>query len=188
MYKKTIIATALVLMFFTPLVSQAASLTESQINAVLGLLQSFNVDATTLANVTAALKGQPTTNNNAGGVNGSTTPAYLPPGQVGKMMCIDLMRNLNVGSQGEDVRKLQELLATDPDAGFTGSSTGYYGPRTLEAMKRFQMKHEIASSSTGFVGPMTRGFLNRKCGRGLMPRPPFNTIDSISTSTDRAPM
>src|SRR5688572_29606351 len=51
----------------------------------------------------------------------------IPPGQIGKAICIELKRDLRVGAQGEDVRKLQEMLAADPDAGFRAKATGFFG-------------------------------------------------------------
>jgi peptidoglycan hydrolase-like protein with peptidoglycan-binding domain len=104
---------------------------------------------------------------------GSSTPhmnkpdGMMPPGQMMKAYCIELKRDLKVGSQGDDVRKLQEMLADDPETGFRGKPTGFFGPLTATAMAKYQMRMGIASSTDGRVGPMTRGFFERRCGKGL---------------------
>ncbi len=101
-------------------------------------------------------------------MNASTTKErMMPPGQMGKQACILLDRNLRVGAQGDDVKKLQEMLAQDPDTGFNAKATGFFGPMTARAMVKFQTRMGIASSSDGSVGPMTRGFFQRACGNGL---------------------
>lgn len=70
---------------------------------------------------------------------------------------------LALGSEGEAVKKLQEMLAQDPDVYPNGLVTGYYGPMTEQAVQRFQEKHGIASEGDagyGTVGPSTRAKLN----------------------------
>ena len=91
----------------------------------------------------------------------------VPPGQVGKALCIALNRNLHRGSQGEDVKKLQEMLKEDRELGFNADATGVFGPLTARAMMLFQKKNGIAPADDGSVGPLTRGILMRRCGDGL---------------------
>lgn len=76
---------------------------------------------------------------------------------------------LRLGNEHEDVRALQKFLNMDPDTrvaqegvGAPGQETPYFGPRTLDAVKRFQEKYknEILfplglPSPTGFVGAAT---------------------------------
>lgn len=171
---KAVVAAALGLSMLVPVITQAAGLTTEQANAIVVLLQSFNADAKTVEHVQMIL-----TNQNSGGMHSdhmmgsstwsgaSTTPWGTPPGQMGKMACIALTRDLKVGSQGDDVRKLQDLLHDDDSAGFTASSTGFFGPMTAKAMARFQMHNGIASTTTGIVGRLTRGFFERACGKGV---------------------
>jgi len=92
----------------------------------------------------------------------------LPPGQVGKAMCISLHRTLGPGSRGEDVHKLQEMLAGDSSLGFDASPTGLWGPITSRAMIMWQKKHGITPANDGTAGPLTRGILMRRCGEGLV--------------------
>lgn len=84
-----------------------------------------------------------------------------------------LTRDLYPGSQGADVRSLQEhlnahgfTLATS-GAGSPGHETTYYGNLTAAAVRRFQEAHfaEILSplgyaSGTGICGPSTRNYIN----------------------------
>ena len=95
-------------------------------------------------------------------------PPFIPPGQIGKIACIELGRNLRHGDRGDDVMKLQVMLRGDPANGFNVEPTGVFGPITMKAMMKFQIRMRIASSTDGSVGPLTRGFFNRACGKGLM--------------------
>ena len=65
---------------------------------------------------------------------------------------------LKLGSRGEAVRKLQELLALDKAIYPRGLVTGYYGNLTRAAVIHFQAKHKIRQ--TGIVGAETRNKLN----------------------------
>lgn len=155
--------------FLLPAVSSAASLTAAQVSSVIGLLQSFNVDAKTIDTVQAVLTAAPPPraslddeekNESEQGRNTS--------GQMGKIACIRILRDLGPGSRGDDVKDLQQMLAEEAENGFVGTTTGYYGPMTMKAMMRFQQRHGIASTTIGTVGPLTRGFFERKCGKGLL--------------------
>jgi len=79
-------------------------------------------------------------------------------------------RDLKLGDQGEDVRKLQECLKKDPTVYPEGKVTGYFGSKTKAAVVRFQEKYkkEILSplglkKGTGKVGGNTREKLNKIC-------------------------
>lgn len=152
--KKVLISSTVALSLLAPVLSQAAPLTQTQLGSVVSLLQSYGVESSTIGAVSRVLTAA------------SSKPA-LPPGQVGKAACISLARDLRIGSQGEDVKKLQELLAEDSDVDYRSGATGFFGPMTAKAMMKFQTKHGIASTATGTVGPLTRGFLERACGLGL---------------------
>lgn len=65
----------------------------------------------------------------------------------------DLARNM----QGYDVYLLQKALVLE--VGFEPADcVGIFGPKTFAAVQQLQAKHTI--SSTGFCGPLTRGYLN----------------------------
>jgi len=67
-------------------------------------------------------------------------------------------RQLRVGITGEDVKLLQEILATDPEIYPQGLITGFFGPLTKGAVIKFQKKFGI--EQVGEVGPITRRKLN----------------------------
>ncbi|TSC90807.1 MAG: hypothetical protein G01um10142_241 [Parcubacteria group bacterium Gr01-1014_2] len=74
--------------------------------------------------------------------------------KISSISQFSLDRNLSVGSQGEDVRQLQDFLIKEevyPEARITG----YFGPLTKNAVIRFQQKYAI-SPQIGYVGLKTR--------------------------------
>jgi len=79
-------------------------------------------------------------------------------------------RNLDLGMRGEDVKNLQQILIREGvwprlDVG----ATGYFGSITQEALIKYQEKYasEILEplglkKGTGYFGPATRSYLNKK--------------------------
>lgn len=71
--------------------------------------------------------------------------------------------NMRRGARGEEVRKLQEFLKKDLMLYPEGLVTSYFGPATERAVRRFQVRHGIASlgiSGYGMAGPRTRAKIN----------------------------
>lgn len=66
----------------------------------------------------------------------------------------ELRSDLREGVENDDVRKVQELLATDPTIYPKGKVTGYYGPLTKEAVMAFQKRHGLPE--TGVVDEATK--------------------------------
>jgi len=75
-----------------------------------------------------------------------------------------LTRHLRIGIRGEDVKLLQEVLATDPSIYPEGLVTGYFGPLTRNAVKRFQKMAGI--EQVGVVGPKTTAKINELLEEG----------------------
>ncbi len=83
----------------------------------------------------------------------------------------DVFRSdLRTGSQGAEVRALQECLAGMPEIYPDGEVTGHFGPKTKAAVVLFQEKYaeEILepwnfTSGTGLVSRTTRAKLNEVC-------------------------
>lgn len=70
---------------------------------------------------------------------------------------------LQKGSRGNQAEALQKFLAQNKDFYPEALITGYFGPATERAVKRFQEKYGIARQGDGgygFVGPKTRAKLN----------------------------
>ena len=82
----------------------------------------------------------------------------------GSSACHMFMRDLKRGDRGDDVSDLQKELSEDHDVFPEGQVTGFFGPATARAVKKFQEKFGIASTSTGFFGPRSRNFMHGRCG------------------------
>lgn len=77
---------------------------------------------------------------------------------------LKLTRTLSLGMSNDDVKLLQEILATDPEIYPEGLITGYFGSLTEKAVKRFQAKFGI--EQVGNVGPKTISHLNKLLTEG----------------------
>lgn len=86
-----------------------------------------------------------------------------------------LTRELQRGSLGDDVTALQMFLAKNPELYPEGKVTGYYGPATMKAVKRFQAMHGI--SQVGRVGPATMMKLNELMGASIPSSPSAASVD-----------
>ncbi len=73
-------------------------------------------------------------------------------------------RTLNKGARGDDVIRLQQMLATDPTL-FTGSPTGFFGQMTSEAIKKLQDR--LGLTQTGGIGPQTKSEINKMLENGI---------------------
>ncbi|PIR70448.1 MAG: hypothetical protein COU46_01395 [Candidatus Niyogibacteria bacterium CG10_big_fil_rev_8_21_14_0_10_42_19] len=103
-----------------------------------------------------------------------TVPAVTiaKPSPVAVFVSPVFIKVLKVGATGVDVRRLQQLLNSDPDTqiaesgvGSSGNETEYFGSLTREALKKFQKKYNIISTGDenttgyGLLGPKTRAKL-----------------------------
>ncbi|MCX6761102.1 MAG: peptidoglycan-binding protein [Candidatus Nealsonbacteria bacterium] len=75
-----------------------------------------------------------------------------------------LINQLRLGMTGEDVKLLQEILATDPDIYPEGLITGRFGKLTEKAVKKFQQK--ACLDQFGNVGPKTLSKINELLEEG----------------------
>ena len=85
-----------------------------------------------------------------------------------------LLRNqLRRGMSGDEVKNLQEFLAEDRDVYPEGLITGFFGPMTENAVRKFQRKHGI--DAVGEIGPKTRARIHelleewRENGKNIPP-------------------
>jgi len=100
-------------------------------------------------------------------------PKPLP--DLRPFVCIDIRKNLYRGvtdrTTNDEVSKLQEFLRDTGDYTYP-VITGYFGPATEEAVKRFQANNQVVSSGSavttgyGVVGPLTRITLKKRCEIG----------------------
>ncbi len=89
-------------------------------------------------------------------------PALASASPVAKAVSPAFNRELERGGRGEDVTRLQQLLAKDPSIYPEGQVTGFYGALTQKAVRAFQKKYGI--SQVGRVGPQTLAKLNEVFG------------------------
>ncbi len=149
-----------------------AALTESQIQSILSLLQSFGADQSTINNVNASLRGQPTT---------PSTPS------TPSSSCYAFTRDLTVGSTGADVMELQKILNANgyqvaaSGAGAPGSESTYFGAKTQAALAKWQAAVGI-SPAAGYFGPLTRAKLATSCS----PSTPGPTVPGSGLSVAAA--
>ena len=146
----------------------AAALTQSQVDAIIALLQSFGADSATIANVQASLTGS------APVVPSTPSGSYT------------FTQNLTIGSTGADVTALQQILVSKGHLVMpTGVSTGYFGSLTKAAVIKLQTAEGI-SPAAGYVGPITRAKLNSMGGPVVGPVIP--TGGSLSVAAGIQPV
>lgn len=162
--------------------ASAAALTQSQIDAIIALLQSFGADQTTINNVNASLNGQATS-----GTSGTAGA------------CPALTRDLSLGSTGADVMELQQFLNSSAatqiassGAGSPGNESTYFGSLTNAAVMKFQSANSI-SPVAGYVGSKTRAAISAVCGTAVVPPgtpvpPSIGTGLSVSAAVQPAAM
>ncbi len=75
-----------------------------------------------------------------------------------QQVTLELLKTLQQGATGNDVKTLQQLLAGDSEIYPEGKITGFFGPLTAKAVKKFQKKHGL--EQVGFVGPKTLKKIN----------------------------
>lgn len=92
-------------------------------------------------------------------ISGNPGEVSAPENTPAETGALSFTRSMYRGTQGADVRDLQQLLAQDADVYPEGLTTGYYGALTTKAVQRFQIKHGVVSGpgpGYGVVGPKTR--------------------------------
>jgi len=102
---------------------------------------------------------------------------------------LKFVRTLRRGTTGKDVEELQVFLSQFPDIYPESLVTGYFGPLTENAVKKWQSKQGIVSGGTaettgyGQIGPKTREALNRLHGA----TPAIPAIPAIPTERPAIP-
>ncbi len=94
----------------------------------------------------------------------TTTTDTTPVGQVLGASKFVFTLEMALGDKNDEVKELQDRLIAD--GYMTGPSTGYFGLKTLAAVRKFQKAHGIRTVNgvvytTGNVGPLTLAALNK---------------------------
>ena len=96
-------------------------------------------------------------------------------------------RTLMYGSRGDDVTSLQQYLAQE--GFYTGSTTGYFGAQTRDAVGRWQSHHGISMWGRlgfGMFGPQSRSWYTGNCKPGNQPQQPVsNPTQTIPANVQR---
>jgi len=92
-----------------------------------------------------------------------------------------LTKEINVGvKNSNDVMNLQKLLAKDKSIYPDGTVSGFFGPKTVTAIKKFQKKYGLPQ--VGRVGPATLKKLNEVFGTSAVVTTP-STTTGVSATT-----
>ena len=134
---------------FLALPAQAASLTDSQLQQVSALLTSFGVDTKTIGVVNDVLKN-------------SGTASSTPDHKGCPVFKVLLHRGDSDEGTGGGVSDLQDYL--QKFGYLSASSTGFFGPKTQQALMRFQEDNGVAGGDGSTFGPQSRGAFGKKCG------------------------
>ena len=179
MFKQKVAAGLLGLAMVIPMIASAdtASDAQNQIQTLLSQIKTLQEQIRTIISSNPGAMG---------GHTGTTTP------QGNGRPCFMPMRGLGMGSHGDDVKGLQEMLRGEEASEFQGQATGFFGPQTAKALGRWQMHNGISSSTSGSMGPRTQDFLKKRCGGegkddkggrgGMMMHMPAHIAGSITTA------
>lgn len=103
---------------------------------------------------------------------GTNTTSTVPTSPAPAGICPRVSRVLKLGDSGADVTRLQQFLSLDPVVYPERNVSGYYGPLTEAAVKRFQCKNKLvcdgdaATTGYGVTGPRTAALLALQCPDG----------------------
>lgn len=165
---------------FTTIGTTTTSLAE-QIKALQKMLSDLTAQRKALNNNNDDDEDDDNDNNNSG--NASSTKATRDALKVeikdtredikDTRKELRFLRSLSRGMSGDDVRDLQELLAQDPTIFSNLFITGFFGPMTEEALRKFQRKYGI--EAIGIFGPKTQAkllalFVGRALPAGIIAR------------------
>lgn len=89
-------------------------------------------------------------------------PEVAKPSEVAKIVSPVFNKTLKYGMTNDDVKRLQELLASDPEIYPEGIISGWFGQLTKKAVMAFQKKYGI--EPVGIVGPKTRAKIQEVFG------------------------
>ncbi|MEK7669117.1 MAG: peptidoglycan-binding protein [Patescibacteria group bacterium] len=144
---KYIVATALFLAMFAGSTGIASAQTSSSTEALMAQVQSLLKQIKSLQDQMVVLNNQ---------------RMQL---KTELQQTLQLTKSLRLGMTSDEVKLLQEMLATDSDIYPEGLTTGFFGPLTEKAVKKFQKKFGIEQA--GEVGPKTRARINALLSEGL---------------------
>jgi len=126
------------------------------LNQIRGLQQQIEQLRASAASSTMSMAS-----TTRGWMDGSLDNRPPVPRMASSTPCAIFNRNLSQGVRGDDVRDLQDMLISQNL--LSGTSTGFFGRMTSDAVRKMQDMMGVASSSTGFFGPLTRKAMQDRC-------------------------
>ena len=94
----------------------------------------------------------------------------------------NITRNLSLGSSGNDVKVLQQILAKDSSVYPKGLVSGYYGQLTKNAVEAFQKKYNLTPTSQ--IDTKTLNFVNNFiAGKPIDVTPTFAKNTPVASTT-----
>ena len=138
---------------------------------LLAVLFGFGVTVmpfSQIAHAQTAVGGNPIATSAVASNTSFANPAHT--------LCSPFTRDLYIGANNSsDVIRLQSFL--QQQGYFSATPIGIFGPLTFSAVQHFQSAHGI--SATGYVGPITRGYL----GSSLCGNPTPTPTGTVSIQT-----
>lgn len=87
------------------------------------------------------------------------TETVAAPAVLGAQSSAIFTESLVAGETNNDIKRIQKLLATDSEIYPYGVASGFFGPKTEEAIKNLQARN--GWDTPGVIGPATRDLLER---------------------------
>jgi len=141
MFKQLFIFLFVIALGFTTVAPQVHAVDMStalkRMDAIIAEMQALHAEFASLSSVT-------TVNAPTPAVQGSVSGSVLG-------------NDLVFGSTNDDIKRIQKLLATDSSIYPYGVASGFFGPKTQEAVRMFQSRFGL--DTVGVVGPSTRALL-----------------------------
>jgi peptidoglycan hydrolase-like protein with peptidoglycan-binding domain len=148
----------------------------AQINALTQIIQSLQTQIVSLQTYDNGVSSTDTQSTQSGTIV-SNVPAVIPTVNISSNMCVNIGSALYIGKRGSEVTKLQTYLKTQGTYTYP-RITGYFGPATELAVKKWQARMGIVSygtaNSTGYgvVGPKTSEKIrSMSCGVSAISNP-----------------
>lgn len=133
---KTILLALLVALIIVPQAhAQDASAVVSRMDAIIKQMEELRAEFAALVS----------------SISGTPTPAVQGASSSAKPVFTQSLAN---GETNEDIKRIQKLLATDPEIYPYGVASGFYGPKTEEAIKNLQGRFGL--DQLGIIGPGTK--------------------------------
>ncbi len=116
------------------------------------------------------------------------TPAVAKPSPIAQAVSPVFNKDLKKGSRNDDVKRLQQLLATDKSLYAEGLTTGLFGPATAKAVVKFQLRYKLIKSEkdagAGNLGPKTRAKMKEVFGQGTSAPPAAPVASEAKAQAD----